>query len=37
MWMFMCMFPYHMQLGLMGMVMSGGDGAMGMGGTPADH
>ncbi len=27
MWMFMCMFPYHMQLGMMGMIMA--DGAAG--------
>lgn len=38
-WMFMCMLPYHMQLGLMGMLMTPGVsmdmGAMGHGGAPA--
>jgi len=38
-WMFMCMLPYHMQLGLMGMLMTPGVSmdmsAMGHGGTPA--
>ena len=27
MWMYMCMFPYHMQLGMMGMLMASGGGA----------
>lgn len=31
MWMFMCMFPNHMQLGMMGMMMSGGAQGMGTG------
>jgi len=26
MWMYMCMFPYHMQLGMMGMIMGSGEG-----------
>ena len=38
-WMFMCMLPYHMQLGMMGMLMTPGVSmdmsAMGHGGTPA--
>ena len=33
MWMYMCMFPYHMQMGMMGMLMTpdmmGKTGAMG--------
>jgi uncharacterized cupredoxin-like copper-binding protein len=33
MWMVMCMFPYHMQLGMMGMVMTEGSG----GAMPMDH
>jgi uncharacterized cupredoxin-like copper-binding protein len=37
-WMFMCMLPYHMQLGMMGMLMTPGIsmdmGAMGHGGKP---
>ncbi len=33
MWMFMCMFPYHMQLGMMGMLMAADEqGGMPMGG-----
>ncbi len=38
MWMFMCMFPYHMQLGMMGMVMTEGMsmGGMNMGGMKMD-
>lgn len=37
MWMFMCMLPYHMQLGMMGMLMTPGAdmGAMDGGGKPA--
>ncbi len=31
-WMFMCMFPYHMQFGMMGMMMTEGAPAMDMGG-----
>ena len=31
MWMYMCMFPYHMQLGMMGMLMASGGGASGAG------
>ena len=31
-WMFMCMFPYHMQLGMMGMMMTEGMEGMNMGG-----
>lgn len=30
-WMYMCMFPYHMQLGLMGMIMTPGVSMAGMG------
>ena len=30
MWMYMCMFPYHMQLGMMGMIMAAGEGGMSM-------
>ncbi len=30
MWMFMCMFPYHMQFGMMGMLMAQGEGGGGM-------
>ena len=29
-WMFMCMFPYHMQFGMMGMMMTEGAGMDGM-------
>ncbi|NIR28747.1 MAG: hypothetical protein GWN84_05405 [Gammaproteobacteria bacterium] len=37
MWMYMCMFPYHMQLGMMGMMMAG-DGSMEMdSGTSPAH
>ncbi len=32
MWMFMCMFPYHMRLGMMGMMMTEGMAGMNMGG-----
>ena len=31
-WMFMCMFPYHMRFGMMGMMMTEGAPAMDMGG-----
>jgi len=31
-WMFMCMFPYHMQMGMMGMMMTEGASGMNMGG-----
>lgn len=31
-WMFMCMFPYHMQMGMMGMMMTEGMTGMNMGG-----
>ncbi len=30
MWMFMCMLPYHMQFGMMGMLMAQGEGGGGM-------
>lgn len=30
-WMYMCMFPYHMQLGMMGMIMTPGVSMAGMG------
>jgi len=32
MWMFICMFPYHMQMGMMGMMMTEGMTGMNMGG-----